>query len=116
CCLRLLHSVLPSLLSSSPLPPLPSFPTPRSSDLRLSSGTISGGSPNNNSPVWCLSSFTNPLKGMSSPNSFSNTSRAADICPFPRSEEHTSELQSRFALVCRLLTEKTNTATHTKGR
>src|SRR5699024_12656036 len=27
---------------------------------------------------------------------------------FPRSEEHTSELQSRFDLVCRLLLEKTN--------
>src|SRR6266704_6418570 len=26
--------------------------------------------------------------------------------PRPRSEEHTSELQSRFALVCRLLLEK----------
>src|SRR5699024_11342889 len=27
----------------------------------------------------------------------------------PRSEEHTSELQSRFELVCRLLLEKNNT-------
>src|SRR5699024_11712665 len=32
--------------------------------------------------------------------------------PFePRSEEHTSELQSRFDLVCRLLLEKKNHAT-----
>src|SRR5699024_12804844 len=29
-----------------------------------------------------------------------------------RSEEHTSELQSRFDLVCRLLLEKTNTSTY----
>src|SRR5699024_11789865 len=29
----------------------------------------------------------------------------------PRSEEHTSELQSRFDLVCRLLLEKKKTAT-----
>src|SRR5699024_11993173 len=29
--------------------------------------------------------------------------------PGPRSEEHTSELQSRFDLVCRLLLEKKNT-------
>src|SRR5437868_13214443 len=29
----------------------------------------------------------------------------------PRSEEHTSELQSRFDLVCRLLLEKKNMAT-----
>src|SRR5207249_9226362 len=28
------------------------------------------------------------------------------IMEFPRSEEHTSELQSRFDLVCRLLLEK----------
>src|SRR5699024_11869794 len=28
--------------------------------------------------------------------------------PSPRSEEHTSELQSRFDLVCRLLLEKKN--------
>src|SRR5437868_8118444 len=37
-----------------------------------------------------------------------------DTSPFPvepkmRSEEHTSELQSRFDLVCRLLLEKKNT-------
>src|SRR5699024_12461358 len=33
-----------------------------------------------------------------------------DLCPHPwyRSEEHTSELQSRFDLVCRLLLEKKN--------
>src|SRR3712207_6969205 len=31
--------------------------------------------------------------------------------PAPRSEEHTSELQSRQYLVCRLLLEKKNTST-----
>src|SRR5437870_11344781 len=39
-------------------------------------------------------------------------SSAAGICsrrPAPRSEEHTSELQSRGHLVCRLLLEKKNT-------
>src|SRR5438067_4166397 len=30
----------------------------------------------------------------------------AGSCPYERSEEHTSELQSRFDLVCRLLLEK----------
>src|SRR5689334_24523224 len=30
----------------------------------------------------------------------------------PRSEEHTSELQSQFHLVCRLLLEKKKTTTH----
>src|SRR5438067_9943638 len=32
--------------------------------------------------------------------------RKQEICSYPRSEEHTSELQSRFDLVCRLLLEK----------
>src|SRR5690606_39811475 len=32
----------------------------------------------------------------------------------PRSEEHTSELQSRENLVCRLLLEKKKTSTHTR--
>src|SRR5256885_13321057 len=32
----------------------------------------------------------------------------ADECPRPRSEEHTSELQSPCNLVCRLLLEKKN--------
>src|SRR2546429_4428413 len=36
------------------------------------------------------------------------TMRAA-LAPFERSEEHTSELQSRLHLVCRLLLEKKNT-------
>src|SRR5699024_11383135 len=31
-----------------------------------------------------------------------------DVCVITRSEEHTSELQSRFDLVCRLLLEKKN--------
>src|SRR6516164_11501460 len=31
---------------------------------------------------------------------------ACRACPAPRSEEHTSELQSQFHLVCRLLLEK----------
>src|SRR6202046_1242985 len=33
----------------------------------------------------------------------------------PRSEEHTSELQSRFDLVCRLLLEKKKMKRHTAG-
>src|SRR2546429_4458712 len=36
---------------------------------------------------------------------------AAAAGPPPRSEEHTSELQSRLHLVCRLLLEKKNTTT-----
>src|SRR5438309_11971099 len=33
---------------------------------------------------------------------------SAPMCCRPRSEEHTSELQSQFHLVCRLLLEKKN--------
>src|SRR5689334_19381494 len=36
-----------------------------------------------------------------------------DTSPVPRSEEHTSELQSQFHLVCRLLLEKKKTVTNT---
>src|SRR2546429_5849066 len=38
-----------------------------------------------------------------------NTSRERWIREWPRSEEHTSELQSRLHLVCRLLLEKKKT-------
>src|SRR5438067_4833450 len=38
--------------------------------------------------------------------------RRSQIALCPRSEEHTSELQSRFELVCRLLLEKKNNTPH----
>src|SRR3712207_8989229 len=38
--------------------------------------------------------------------------RAYERMPTPRSEEHTSELQSRQYLVCRLLLEKKNLSKH----
>src|SRR5699024_11258416 len=41
---------------------------------------------------------------------FQSLAEAALTKNLPRSEEHTSELQSRFDLVCRLLLEKKNTA------
>src|SRR5699024_12289087 len=71
---------------------LPSFPTRRSSDL----------SPRRPRPRSASRSATagrrRPWRG----------GRAARRCGAPRrrSEEHTSELQSRFDLVCRLLLEK----------
>src|SRR5438309_6094559 len=54
------------------------------------------------------------------PNDHTGVKPAADLVPLlRRSEEHTSELQSQFHLVCRLLLEKkkkkscqTKTATH----
>src|SRR5438067_3814443 len=41
--------------------------------------------------------------------SCASPTRASPSAAPPRSEEHTSELQSRFDLVCRLLLEKKNT-------
>src|SRR5699024_11409055 len=41
-----------------------------------------------------------------------NVSCSWTIIGFPRSEEHTSELQSRFDLVCRLLLEKKKQSKH----
>src|SRR2546422_8350660 len=42
--------------------------------------------------------------------------RGPDACIDARSEEHTSELQSRLHLVCRLLLEKKKTKTSLKNR
>src|SRR5690242_21477461 len=44
------------------------------------------------------------------------TNSAANAIAYPRSEEHTSELQSHVNLVCRLLLEKKNKKTTTYTR
>src|SRR5699024_11886769 len=62
-----------------------SFPTRRSSDL---------------SRIPC-SAVTRAMS-----RKFACTGRTSRPAPVSRSEEHTSELQSRFDLVCRLLLEK----------
>src|SRR5438309_5352934 len=62
---------------------LHSFPTRRSSDLRR----------------WVISDRSRPVQ----------RSPAEPTDEHPRSEEHTSELQSQFHLVCRLLLEKKKT-------
>src|SRR5207247_10864687 len=96
------------VFSRSPhLRDLHSFPTRRSSDLHLPS-TVGGGTIHWDAKTprfWDIDfkkrSLLGPVEG-------------ADIqdWPFeyrdlaPRSEEHTSELQSRVDLVCRLLLEK----------
>src|SRR5207249_8408202 len=49
----------------------------------------------------------------SHPVSLSLRSVVASTTPTTRSEEHTSELQSRFDLVCRLLLEKKNKKNNT---
>src|SRR5688572_32748644 len=46
----------------------------------------------------------------------STTHREDCGCPVPRSEEHTSELQSQSNLVCRLLLEKKKLERNTRSR
>src|SRR5699024_12587269 len=72
---------------------LHSFPTRRSSDLSV--GTSRPGEETGAERSWC--------GRCRSPTTPTTWSTASDP---PRSEEHTSELQSRFDLVCRLLLEK----------
>src|SRR5690606_41180911 len=57
-------------------------------------------------PLWDMARWKSP------PPASGDTSRFSTLCPpadSPRSEEHTSELQSRENLVCRLLLEKKKT-------
>src|SRR5207248_3984653 len=88
-------------------PHLHSFPTRRSSDLARSAA-----------PTCFPAGSSLPKSGSACPfrararrrgRSFRRGSRRRPSCrpyPSPRSEEHTSELQSPYDLVCRLLLEK----------
>src|SRR5207249_9960006 len=96
-----------SLLSACHLLHLPSSPTRRSSDLSfsiaqvLTNGILAGtNSYRTNGPVIKL------LVGTSVTSAEIRYSLAPSVQGDFRSEEHTSELQSRFDLVCRLLLEK----------
>src|SRR5690349_23971929 len=73
----------------------PSFPTRRSSDL------CSAGAPTRPSPGTGRPCPTSPTRWPPASTAGPSTWRRP-----PRSEEHTSELQSRRDLVCRLLLEK----------
>src|SRR3712207_7081401 len=78
-------------------------------------------------PIWAIETAPPPAVSVSSPCSASHVRRAtswvlpscgdASVVPSrssadSRSEEHTSELQSRQYLVCRLLLEKKTTNTY----
>src|SRR5690606_40579990 len=86
---------------------LPAFPTRRSSDLpctptpRTSTG---GAGRTSTTRTPRCSPPRRPLGWSPSRNSSATSSRRQ--VPVERSEEHTSELQSRENLVCRLLLEK----------
>src|SRR5207248_11415149 len=86
------------LLSSRPPPHLHSFPTRRSSDLldllEALLHALAGGGVGRH--------LSGERRGLARPL------EAGASCRLPRSEEHTSELQSPYDLVCRLLLEKKN--------
>src|SRR5438874_9479614 len=75
---------------------LHSFPTRRSSDLILLVLALLAG----------LLSACDAGGGPKPTPTFNGTIKIGVASPFTRSEEHTSELQSRRDLVCRLLLEK----------
>src|SRR5207249_7549336 len=99
---------------SSPLPPLHSFPTRRSSDLtwgplaylRSAAGVL----PNLTDYRTFIACDDGPEEKLHLYNIVVANARYDVIkMQLLRSEEHTSELQSRFDLVCRLLLEKKKT-------
>src|SRR5207249_10519681 len=97
-----------------PLPHLHSFPTRRSSDLSRSGPAAR---PAKFHSLWKSSPRCSRkrrprraarcLSPKARPAAFITRTRKR-CCRAMRSEEHTSELQSRFDLVCRLLLEKKN--------
>src|SRR5207248_10691955 len=95
---------------SGPLPHLHSFPTRRSSDLSSCAGSTF-------LPVLALSLGSSVARTSSAASRyFSRCVGVVNSVPpkdkaNTRSEEHTSELQSPYDLVCRLLLEKKKNAT-----
>src|SRR5699024_11871626 len=96
--------------------PLPSFPTRRSSDLKSQKTSaqtpappLTTGLPARQSrTLFPYPDPTTPEPALAPPRLYWSTSSAETFDETKRSEEHTSELQSRFDLVCRLLLEKKN--------
>src|SRR5206468_11155858 len=82
---------------SRPHPPLPSFPTRRSSDLIYRTHISTTSSPR----LTCRGDRRSTTTAIGR-----RIFRGATPGKSRRSEEHTSELQSRSDLVCRLLLEK----------
>src|SRR5207249_10790966 len=83
---------------------LHSFPTRRSSDLMAERRSASETAPRRAN------------RGPSAGRAWGRPRLVRATCTPARSEEHTSELQSRFDLVCRLLLEKKKKKKKTKNR
>src|SRR5207249_8309041 len=108
----------PTFSCHLPCPPrdLRSFPTRRSSDLPIEARVLAYqarakyGRPITPSWMACIPSMARGLERRWVPIcTRRGPSDARAPSPSRRSEEHTSELQSRFDLVCRLLLEKKKT-------
>src|SRR5699024_11742034 len=86
------------------------FPTRRSSDLGLIAVAAgAGGHAGPKSPFALIQEIREWFDGpLALAGSIAKGDSILAIEPARRSEEHTSELQSRFDLVCRLLLEKKN--------
>src|SRR5437868_11901357 len=96
-------SSLFSYYSLAAHPDLPSFPTRRSSDLQKNIDARTSGGRIDAPPIV----IGRIDRGSTSrPIARPWKVRSTAVEPRSRSEEHTSELQSRFDLVCRLLLEK----------
>src|SRR5207249_9552057 len=93
-------------------PDLHSFPTRRSSDLGICANPESEGERRDKRETGMLSQLPNGITNFSNHRFLfrvqgdDGVDSAGAARRQPRSEEHTSELQSRFDLVCRLLLEK----------
>src|SRR5687768_18288091 len=95
-------------------PKLHSFPTRRSSDLRAPSAAVRTTRLTRSGPscvrtpavIHAVGKATSPTRTRAVP--FDTGVFTSRLTSATRSEEHTSELQSRLQLVCRLLLEKKN--------
>src|SRR5207249_11568223 len=86
--------------------PLPSFPTRRSSDLSARPRHVPKASKANSSILLANGLVRESRPGIPVVKRSISSPRSPRGTGAQRSEEHTSELQSRFDLVCRLLLEK----------
>src|SRR5689334_23901396 len=83
---------------------LHSFPTRRSSDLALLTGLAAGTASAQSLVITGARIIVGDGQVMEKGSVVVRDGKIASVAP--RSEEHTSELQSQFHLVCRLLLEK----------
>src|SRR5699024_12190777 len=109
---------VPSLSSQYPYPPTAAIdtlslhdalPISRRSPTFLAEAMKPSSSPERSLSCSASTLLLSSRRSLIAALAFSTTSKGLDLRTF-RSEEHTSELQSRFDLVCRLLLERKNSS------